>query len=339
MERTGGSALQVGIIGLGMGAHHAAAYDRHPDCEVAALCDLSEQKLAELAERYPAARTTREAADLLDDPALDVVSVASYDDGHADQVLGALRAGKHVFVEKPLCHHEREARAIRQALRERPELRLSSNLILRRCPRFRMLREIISGGELGELYYVEGDYLYGRPQKLTDGWRGQREFYSLVHGGAVHMVDLLLWLTGARAVEVTALGNRIALRDTPYRFDDFVAALVRFEGGMIGKISVNGACMRPHFHALNLYGTAATFVNERESGRLISSRDRDGQDRLIDAPYPGYEKGDLIRSFVDSIVSGGEAEVSAEDVFRVASVCLAIERATRARGSVAVEYV
>ena len=96
-------------------------------------------------------------------------------------------------------------------LRGRPELVLSTNLPLRRSPRFVRLRDLIAGGELGELFHLEGDYDYGRRHKLTDGWRGRIPYYSVMLGGGIHMIDLLTWVERAHVTEVVAAdGNRIA---------------------------------------------------------------------------------------------------------------------------------
>ena len=54
----------------------------------------------------------------------------------------------------------------------------------------------MAAGDLGRVYYMEADYNYGRIHKIVDGWRGAIDYYSVFLGGAVHMVDLLLWLTG-----------------------------------------------------------------------------------------------------------------------------------------------
>ena len=89
-------------------------------------------------------------------------------------------------------------------LRGRPELVLSTNLPLRRSPRFVRLRELIAGGELGELFHLEGDYDYGRRHKLTDGWRGRIPYYSVMLGGGIHMIDLLTWVSGLNVTEVVA---------------------------------------------------------------------------------------------------------------------------------------
>lgn len=318
--------IRAAIIGLGVGEQHIDGYRLHPECEVVALCDFDRQKLDASRVRHPGLKATTDAREILTDPGIDVVSIASYDNYHHEHVLLALRHGKHVFVEKPLCLFEEQAVDIRRALAERPGVRLSSNLILRQSPRFRAVKDLIREGRLGELYYLESDYNYGRLEKITEGWRGAIDFYSVVYGGGVHVVDLLLWLTGERIVEVSSYGNRVASRGSQFRYDDFVVSLLKFESGKLGKISANFGCVFPHFHTLAVYGTKATFVNDVDRGRLIESRDPDQKASEITAEYPGTRKGDLIYSFVDSIVHGTCAEVTADDVFKTMSVCFAIEK-------------
>lgn len=327
--------LRIGVVGLGIGGDHIEAYRNDPRCVVTAVCDRAPDRLAQ----YPDIAGVTDAAELLERDDVDAVSIASYDDDHAEHVLLALKHEKHVFVEKPLCLHEYEARAIRAALRERPQLRLSSNLILRKSPLFSYLRDRIRCGDLGTPYYVEGDYLYGRIERLVDGWRTDLDYYSLVLGGAIHMVDLLMWLVGDRIVEATALENKIATAGTAYRHPDMTAALVRFEGGAIGKVSVNGACVFPHFHGVAVYGTKATFHHHREAGMLYHSAEPDAAPEQIALPYRGYRRGDLIPDFVGSIVSGNEPAVSAEDVFRTMAVCFAIERSAASGRPEAVENI
>jgi predicted dehydrogenase len=328
--------VRAGIIGLGVGEQHIAGYHRHPACEVVALCDVAPEKRAMAARKYPGLRVTADDREVLEDPGIDVVSVATFDDAHARQVLGALAHGKHVFVEKPLCLHEEELGAIRAALRGRPGLHLSSNLILRRCPRFIRLRQMIRAGELGELFYLEGDYNYGRLHKIVEGWRGRLPFYSVVHGGAIHLIDLLRWLTGERIVEVTARGNHIASRGSPFRNHDLVVALCRFEGGALAKVGANFGCVHPHFHAVNVYGTRATFQNGWPDARLFRSPDPSRPPEVITTEYPGAHKGDLLFSLVEAIVAGGQPEVSAADVLDTMAASLAIERASHQPGPVAV---
>ncbi len=333
------SKLRAGIIGLGVGEQHIAGYQNHPQCEVVALCDCDDRRLADARRKYPAMQHYSNADDLLADPGIDVVSIASYDNHHYGHTREAILAGKHVFVEKPLCVYPEEAQALRILLNDHPQVLLSSNLILRRVPRFLELRRMIAAGELGELFHVEGDYNYGRLHKITEGWRGRIEFYSVVYGGAVHMVDLLLWLTGDRVVEVSAVGNAIASRGSQFKFDDVAVGLLRFESGLVGKVSANYGCVMPHFHGLAIYGTKGTFINGPRDAQLYHSRDPEQPPRTIADDYPGVHKGALAYDFVESILSDRAPLVTLEDVFRSMSVCFAIEQARDQGRTVEVEYL
>ena len=332
-------SVRAAVIGLGVGEQHIAGYRAHPDAEVVAVCDIAADKRAMARERYPELRVTGDPRELLEAGDIDVVSVASYDDAHFEHVKLAFEHGKHVFCEKPLCLHEDEAKELRKLLNESDGLRLSSNVPLRLSPRFQLVRSMIEGGEFGRLFHLEGDYDYGRRHKLTEGWRGQIPWYSVVLGGAIHMVDLLLWLSGDRVVEATAMGSRIATDGTMFAHQDFVAALLRLESGATAKVSANLGCVSPHFHGVRVYGTDATFVNGLPDGVLHrpAPPPECATSSPIDAPYPGVAKGDLIHSFVDAILGRGAPVVGEDDVFAVLATCFAIERSAREGGSVPVE--
>jgi predicted dehydrogenase len=331
--------VRAAVIGLGVGEQHIAGYRAHPEAEVVAVCDIDEGKRAMARDRYPELRVSADPGELLTADDVDVVSVASYDDAHFEQVKLALEHGKHVFCEKPLCMREEEARELRRLLAERSGLRLSTNVPLRLSPRFRLVHSMIRDGEFGRLFHLEGDYDYGRRHKLTDGWRGQIPWYSVVLGGAIHMVDLLLWLSGDRAVEATALGSRIATEGTAFEHLDFVAALLRLESGATAKVTANLGCVSPHFHGVRVYGTEATFANGLPDGVLHrpAPPPECATSEPVEASYPGVAKGDLIHSFVEAILGRGEPEVGEDDVFEVLATCLAIERSARDGGPVRVE--
>lgn len=323
--------LRVGVIGLGVGERHAEAWDRHPDCQVTALCDFDLARLEAVGARYPSSERFSRADDLLAAD-IDAVSIASYDSHHFEQVRTALERGLHVFVEKPLCTTDKEAAELHALHAGHPGLRLSSNLPLRRSPRFLDLRERIHRGELGRLYYAELDYDYGRLSKITEGWRGREPFYSVMLGGGVHMVDLLLWLTGSQVVKVTATAsNDIASARSRFRYDDLIVVLLEMEDGMVAKVAANFGCVHPHFHAVKVFGTAATFVNGLGAATLWTGDRSEPHATQLDTAYPGVGKGDLIQSFADSIVRGTLPEVSAEDVFQTMDVLMAIERAHRTK--------
>jgi predicted dehydrogenase len=330
--------LRAAVIGLGVGEKLAEALADDPRCELLAICDTNPAKLADVARRFHRVRALADAQSLLADPAIDLVCIASYDNFHYAQTMRALEHGKHVFVEKPFVLHESEARAVHEQLRRRPELRLSSNLILRCSPRFLDLRRRIDAGELGRLFCLEADYNYGRLHKITQGWRGQLDFYSAVHGGGVHIADLLMWLARDRIVEVFAMGNAIASADSGFGNFDMVVSTLRFASGAVGKLGVNFGCVFPHFHNLTVYGTEATFVNGLDYARLYTSRDPAAQPAPIDTAYPGAHKGALLRSFIDAILGQGTGQVTQEDAFASLAVCFAIEKSAHCGAPVAVDY-
>jgi len=330
--------LRAAVIGLGVGERHIEGYEADPRCRVVALCDTDPGKLAEVGARHAGRRLTCDPDEILADTSIDVVSIASPDNAHHVQIMAALKAGKHVFVEKPLCLHEDELAGIRQALAARPRLRLSSNLILRRSPRFAKLRERIGAGQMGTPYYSEADYNYGRVGKILDGWRGQAPFYSVVHGGAIHMIDLLVWLLGERPQTVTAFSNKIATRDTSFRFNDCVVALLKFPSQAIAKVSANFGCVFPHHHNLTVYGTDATFVHDHQGARLYTSRDPDAPPLAINDAYKGAAKGDMLPNFIAAILDGGEPDVSAADVLDIMAVSLAIEKSANLQKPVDVQF-
>jgi len=333
------SQLKAGIIGLGVGEQHISGYGVDPRCEVVALCDSDKTKLKEVGSKYQQCRLTTNPDDILFDPSIGVVSIATYDNAHWDQIIKALENGKHVFAEKPLCLFLDEAVQIAAALRKHPGLKLSSNLILRCSPRFKELKARISDGELGDVYAIEADYNYGRIEKLTDGWRGKLDFYSVFLGGGVHMVDLIRWLTGAQVEGVYATGSRVATAGSRFRHPDYVCALLGLDNGIRAKVSANFGCVHPHFHGLTVYGTRATFINGLPDAKLITSRDPERSTEVITTSYPGCAKGDLIGNFLDEITGEGSMEVTAEEVFRTMAVCFAAEESLSTGQAVSVKPV
>ncbi|MBU1247252.1 MAG: Gfo/Idh/MocA family oxidoreductase [Proteobacteria bacterium] len=332
--------LKAAVIGLGVGEKHAEAYHAHQKCSVAALCDLDATRLREVGERFPDARLTNNPNDVIADPDIDVVSIASYDDNHHDQIVASLNHGKHLFVEKPVCLTENELSSIRRTLKRNPGLRLSANLNLRTCPRFARLREMIAAGDMGDIFLMEADYLWGRSHKLTNGWRAKMDYYSIIHGAAVHMIDLVLWSTGKRPTTVQALGNRIATAGSQLRFNDFAITLLGFDDGSTAKVTGMGGCVHPHFHRVVTYGTKKTFAHDHNGARLYITCDPATPPETIEDEYPGVAfKQNLVHTFIDAVRNPGcEPIVPEQDVFETMSVCLAAEKAMISRETITIEY-
>jgi predicted dehydrogenase len=329
--------LNAAVIGLGVGEQHARAFARTHGCRIRWLCDRDEAKARTLAASIGQGQVAPSLQVALSDPETSVVSLATYDDQHSQQVVAALNAGKHVFCEKPLCRTADELAAIDRAWKRSPR-HLRCNFVLRAAPVYRWLREAIRGGEFGDIYAVDGDYLYGRLHKITDGWRKDVENYSVLVGGGVHLIDLMMWLVSERPISVSAVGNAIVTRGTAFRYDDFAAATYLFASGMIGRITANFGCVHRHQHVLRVFGTKKTFVVDDQGPRVWEARDDGGRPNKLDlAPLP-TSKGDLIPSFVEAILSNAHTEVGTRHELDVAAATVAAQQAHGSGTAIRIEY-
>lgn len=319
------TAPNVAVVGLGVGEQHARGYLRH-GCTLSWLYDLDPKRSQALATQLGAGRVATSFEEILADPTVDVVSLATYDDHHAAGVVSALRAGKHVFCEKPLCRTEQELSDIEVAWRESGK-HLASNLVLRAAPLYRRVRDLIQSGDLGEIYAFYGDYLYGRLPKITEGWRADVPDYSVMQGGGVHLVDLLLWMTGEVPTAVRSQGNRIASAGTRFQHLDFVSSTFSCASGALGVISANFGCVLRHQHVVRIFGTRGTFLSDDMGARIYRQRDPGGPpDVVADSPLPA-SKADLLPTFLAEMGSPERGRAQTERDFRVIRACLAADDA------------
>jgi predicted dehydrogenase len=334
------ASLGVGVVGLGVGERHARAFAAHPSCELRSLFDLDRARADSLAAALPPARPADSYAAMLADPAIDVVAIASFDDAHYEQVTAALDAGKHVFVEKPLSRTLEELSDIKRRWTTAGErLHLGSNLVLRAAPAYVWLRDQVRAGRFGEIYSFDGDYLYGRIHKITGGWRGGVDNYSVIEGGGVHLIDLLLWVTGQRPVAVTAAANKIATRGSSFRYNDFVTATFEFASGLIARITANFGCVQPHQHVVRVFGTQATFAYDDSGPRWWQSRDPQHAAAPIELSALPADKGALVPGFVSAIVNDLDDRDETQAVFDGIAICIAADRAAASGQRQHIEYI
>ena len=331
--------LNVGVIGLGVGEQHLIAYQNHPDCVVKAVCDFDYEIQKRFSVDCPNIKFVKNPDEILCDSSIDVVTIASWDNYHYEQIIKGLENGKHIFVEKPICLHEHQAKHIAKLLKEDKSLQITSNLILRKSPRFKELKNMIKSNKLGNLFSIEGDYNYGRKWKITEGWRGKIGDYSGVYGGGVHIIDLFQWLTGEVVDEVFSYGNNICLGESGYDKNDYIIAILKFKNGMNGKFSVNLGCVYPHFHRFSLYGTKGTFENDYDFAKFFDKQDPIKDYTSLDSKYPGVDKGDLIENFISSIKNGTKLHIGKKDIFNAMSVCFAIEKSLKTGNPEKINYI
>jgi predicted dehydrogenase len=145
---------RVGVVGLGYwGPNIIRNLNELEQAEVRWICDLDQARLDLLTRRYPAVRSTRSFDDLLADPELDAVAIATPVSSHHSLALAALHAGKHVFIEKPLAASVAQAEELVAVAAER-RLTLMPGHTFLYSPPVNAIRDLIHNGDLGDIYFI-----------------------------------------------------------------------------------------------------------------------------------------------------------------------------------------
>ena len=147
--------INVGVIGYGYwGPNLVRNFADQPDAAVRVVCDLREPRRGIVTRQYPHIRVTGRAAEVIEDPAIDAVVIATPADHHFELGLAALRAGKHVMIEKPIASTADEAaRLIDEAAQRRLTLMVDHTFVYTGA--VQKMRELVAADELGEIYYYD----------------------------------------------------------------------------------------------------------------------------------------------------------------------------------------
>jgi predicted dehydrogenase len=146
--------VRFAVVGLGYwGPNLVRNLFEVPGAEVACVCDKRASALEKIRRRYPAVACRRSYASVLNDKSIDAVVIATPVATHYALAAAALRAGKHVFVEKPLAACSEEASDLIDLARERGLALMAGHTFLY-SPSVNMIRELIAAGELGDVYFI-----------------------------------------------------------------------------------------------------------------------------------------------------------------------------------------
>jgi predicted dehydrogenase len=278
---SGERPVRVGVVGLGYwGPNLARNLAAIPGCELAWLCDSSKDALDALTPAFPGARTTAELNELLEDPELDAIVLATPVPAHAELAVRVAEAGKHCFVEKPLATNAADAERAVAAARSARTILMVGHL-LEYHPAVDRLKELIDGGELGPLYY-----LYGNRLNLGKLRTDENALWSL----GAHDVSVVLRLIGEEPHECLAHGA-CYVRDG---VQDVVFCYLRFPSGIVAHLHLSW--LDPH--------------KERRLTVVGAKRMATFDDMLIEGKLTIYDKG-----FDEDSRSWGEYIARSGDIF------------------------
>ena len=271
--------IRVGVVGLGYwGPNLARNLAAIAGCELAWLCDASAEARARLERAFPGARSTGELAELLADERLDAVVLATPVPTHAELAVAVAQAGKHCFVEKPLATTAADAERAVAAAQAAGRILMVGHL-LEYHPAVARLKELISSGELGELYYI-----YGNRLNLGKLRADENALWSL----GAHDVSVVLHLIGEEPVECLAQGASYVRAGV----QDVVFCYLRFPSGIVAHLHLSW--LDPHKER------RITVVGERRMATF--------DDMLIEGKLTIYDKGfdEDTRSWGEYIARSGD---------------------------------
>jgi UDP-N-acetyl-2-amino-2-deoxyglucuronate dehydrogenase len=252
--------IGVAVIGCGgIGQTHARAFRELVGARLIGVSSRDADKARRVGEAEETAHTT-DAAALIADPRVGLVSIATSSGSHAPLALAALQAGKHVVIEKPLAMNTDDGRRI---LAEGAQRGLTVSVIFQRRfeDTFAAVSRAVRSGALGRLLLVEASCPYFRPQSYYDAasWRGTvaDDGGALMNQG-IHLVDLLLWI-GGPARRVT---GQMATQRHQMEAEDLALAVINLQNGALATLLAS-TNLAPGFpHTLNVYGERGAIRTE-----------------------------------------------------------------------------
>ncbi len=367
--------LGVGLVGSGfMGRAHAFAFhavsqifDLPLKPALAVLADQNEAQAGEAARRLGFAKAVTDWRALVDDPAVDVVSITTPNHLHKPIALAALQAGKAVYCEKPLAATLADAKEMAEAARSPGQVTLVGFNYLKN-PIIALARDIATSGEIGEIVAFRGIHA---EDYMTDPAAPHSFRTDPAGGGGVlmdlgsHIVSLARHLVGPIS-EVSAAAQTVhkvrpsSSGPRPVKVDDYGHVIARFQNGALGTISASwvtpGRKMQLEFELVGTRGSIA-FSQERfnELKLHVVGEGRQGFKTLVSGPdtppygnfcpAPGHQLGfnDLktieVAHLIDMIAKGKPATPDFEEAYEIQHVVSAALRSSETRAWVKVESV
>ncbi len=218
--------IRIGVVGYGYwGPNLVRNFAETPGAEVAAVADLDTSKLATVKRRFPVVQTTTNFNELLSDTSIDAVAIATPVNTHFELAMAALKAGKHVWVEKPMTETVEQAqRLVEEAERRGKVLHVDHTFIYTGA--VQKMAEIIKADELGKIYYYDSI-------RVNLGLF-QRDV-SVISDLAVHDFSILDHLFGEQPAAVTASG----MNHFPGTPENLAYVTLFYDSGMIAHANVS----------------------------------------------------------------------------------------------------
>jgi predicted dehydrogenase len=320
----------VGAIGQRRHIPEAAA---NPNSKVVALADPIKDRVEAVAAKYGAKAYT-DYKEMLKDKDVDAVVVCGPNSLHAPQTIEALKAGKHVLVEKPMATTREDAKAMIKAAKKAGKY-LMIGLNQRLMSPHIKAKEIVDSGRLGRVLSFRTAFKHPGPEGWsvdgTASWFFQpgAAFMGVTGDLGVHKADLMRWLLGQEFVEVSAMLSTLDKRDSSGKLiglDDNAFLTLKTQGGIIGSITLSWTNYGAEENYTVLYcekGVISIGTNP-EYGVIVDHRSGDREMYKVGAMASNVKQvaSGIIDSFTDAILAGKAPNIDGAEGYRCLDVIL-----------------
>ncbi len=336
MEKVGFAVIGTGIVG---GAWHAHVYAQLPQAELVAVCDLNEARAREIADKYNVPHVYTDYKELLQNPDVHAVSIATPDFAHREIAVAAAEAGKHILVEKPLATTVEDANAILAAV-EKAGVKLMVDFHNRVSPTFLAAKQSIVDGELGDLKYI-----YARLSNTTFvatqmlSWASKSSALWFL---ASHICDLSQWLLDDKPTRVYAVKRSGVLKGKGIDTDDLHVAIIEFANGAV--VTLENSWILPETEPnvfnfkMEILGSSGSMYINTSDHRAIEKYTQDSISLpdifgiTLDGTSSPRMSGfvlEAIARFVDAVVDDHPVLVTGAEAATITRVLVAIEQSAK----------
>jgi len=218
--------LGVAVIGAGFwGKNHARVFTELEETELLAVCDIDAERAKTVAKQF-GVKAYRNTARMLKRKDIEAVSVCTWSTGLAKEALKALKAGKHVLVEKPMAANSKQAETLLK-IAEKEGLYLSVGFLMRFIPGLQYIKKAVESRDVGELVCATAKRVSEWPERIGD--------VGVVKDLAIHDIDVMRYLFNGDPVAVYAKTGNMRHR----KFEDYAHIMLTFEHGKNAFIEAN----------------------------------------------------------------------------------------------------
>ncbi len=271
-----------GILGAGMiSGLHGDALANSQKADLVAVCDMAQDRAAKLAaDHAPKARVYTQLDEMLADPKVEVVSIVTPNHRHADAVLAAVAAGKHILCEKPPAMSLADTDRMIEAC-DAADRKFGIFVQCRVREPIQQIKRAIDRGRFGRLLRADAVMKWYRTTEyyLTDAWRSQRQSgagVTIQH--AFHYIDLVSYLAGEAESVQARMCN---LAHPEVELEDTLEASIKFRSGAVGSVNASTALWPGTDVRIEIYGEKGAAIMEGAAFSLWKFQDKLPEDETI----------------------------------------------------------